>query len=163
MNKTNLTNQLQEKCIPSGSTFAKKCERKFLSKKYNHINKKKMQDFYCSMDVMYSDRLFEVKFKKSFSFYLFLYLKDYYESMQSNTNYSISSPVDVNFSLISEYADVGRNTVKRAYKELIDLGMVIPFTRVGCKNQNQINKCMVINDRYLDEYDKSSHKVIYSI
>lgn len=158
-----LVNELQSKCIPSGSSYAKKCERKFLSKRYNHINNKKMQDFYCSMNAMYSDKLYEVKFKKSFSFYLYLYLKEDYESTYGITNYDLSSPVDVNFTLISEYADVGRNTVKRAYQELIDLEMVIPFTRVGCKNHNQINKCMVINDLFIQSYDKKTSKVIFNL
>src|SRR5690606_34226344 len=128
-------------------------ERKFLNKKYNHINNKKIQDFYCSMDAMYSDRLFEVKYKKSFSLYLFLYLKEEYESMYGITNYDFSSPIDVNFTLISEYADVGRNTVKRAYQELIDLGMVKPFEGFNCKNRAQ-NMCVVVNDRYIQQYDK---------
>ena len=160
--KLDLTNQLQEKCISSGSNYARKCERKFLNKRYNHINNKKIQDFYCSMDAMYSDRLFEVKFKKSFSFYLFLYLKEEYESTYRITDYDFSSPVDVNFTLISEYADVGRNTVKRAYQELIDLGMVKPFVNDIWKNRAQ-NMCVVVNDRYLIEYDNKNHKAIYSI
>ncbi|MCB0724953.1 MAG: hypothetical protein KDC73_09610 [Ignavibacteriae bacterium] len=134
-----------------------------MSKRYNHINNKKRQAFYCSLGTKYSDRLFEVKFKKSFSFYLFLYLKDEYESTHGITKFSISSPIDVNFSLISEYAEVGRNTVKRAYKELVDFEMVIPFTWIGCKNPNQINKCMVINDLFIQSYDKKTSKVIFNL
>ena len=161
MNKKELMTQLQSKCIESGSSYAKKREKKYLSKKYNHINNKKIQDFYCSMDAKYSDRLFEVKFKKSFSFYLFLYLKEDYESTYGITNYDFSSPVDVNFTLISELADVGRNTVKRAYQELIDLGMVTPYVNNKLKSRAQ-NMCIVLNDSYLDEYDNKNHKVNYS-
>ena len=158
---TQLVTQLQSKCIPSGSRYAKKCVQKFLGNKYNHVNNKKIQDFYCSIDSMYSDKLYEVKFKKSFSFYLYLYLKDCYEDFSGDMSYNTSLPVDVNFSLISEYAKVGRNTVKRAYKELIDLGLVISL--VGNGKHNSIKKCQVVNDRKLVKFDEVNGVCVFNL
>ena len=148
------------------TSYTKRCKRKFNQKLYNHINRENIRDFYNSLNVSYSDKLYEVKFKKSFSLYLYLFLKSRAEPYEILTSkeFTVSKPLEVNFSTISLKAQVGRNTVKRAFRELISLGLLIfdDNLKKTLKNYN-VKKCMVVNDYYLEGYDEDNNKIIYSI
>jgi hypothetical protein len=116
--------------------------------------------------VTYSDKLYEVKFKKSFSLYLYLFLKSRAEPYEVSTSneFTISKPLPVNFSTISMKAQVGRNTVKRAFRELVGLGLLIfdENLKKTLKNYN-VKKCMLVNDYYLEGYDDVNNRIIYSL
>ena len=160
--KDNELNKVQQ----MRTAYTEKCKRKFNQKRYNHINKENIKDFYDSLNVSYSDKLYEVKFKKSFSLYLYLYLKSKSVPFEFSTSkeFTISKPLPVNFSGISLKALVGRNTVKRAFHELVSLGLLIYDESLRKTERHfSIKKCMLVNDYYIESYDEDNKKVIFSI
>ena len=147
------------------TSYTKRCKRKFNKKRYNHINKENIKDFYNSINVSYSDKLYEVRFKKSFSLYLYLFLKSQAEPYELSTSkeFTVSQPVAVNFSAISMKAQVGRNTVKRAFQELVSLELLIYNENLKKTLKHySIKKCMLVNDHYVVGYDDVNKRIIYS-
>jgi hypothetical protein len=143
----------------------KKCKLRFSKKRYNHYNKENISQFFNSLKVSYSDILYEVRFKISFSIYLYLYLKSISVPYEINTTkeFTISQPVEVNFSKISINAQISRNTVKRAFKELVSLGLLLYDRNLEPHKHNGIKRCMLINDFYLIGFNENRNKIIYSL
>lgn len=163
LNLTNVIHCFQNESKSKPLSYTMNCKERFFKKQYTHLCKDNLKEFYELCDVNYSDKLFEVKFKKSFAFYLFLYLKSEVKDRHGETSFIISKPVDVNFSEISHYAGVSRNTVKWAYKELIELGLIIPAIPYEMPKHNTLKFCSVVNDSNLLLFDDVNRKAVYSI
>ena len=140
--------------------YTEKCKKRFLKRKYNHLNRKNITGFYFELKdkVTFSDKMYEIKFKKRFSLYLYLYLK----SQVPLNSFTISSPVEANFSRIAAEAGISKNTVKKAFWELVELGVVIYDESIPLSS-NQIKKCLILNDGHFIGYDENNHKIIYAM
>lgn len=144
-----------------------KRKRWFKSKKLNHLNNKKIENFYKQHigNCEYSEKLYEISFQSSFTMYLYLYLKSQARGfeLEGDANFSISQPVDVNFGKLVEISRMARNTVRKAFKELVDLGLVIYSDNLKPEHHNSTKAVMVLNDCYFVGFDEKQKKVIYSI
>jgi len=140
-----------------------KCKRRFLKKKSSHLNSQKIKDFYLQLNTKHSDKLYEIHYHSSFAFYLYLFLKNSAEGYNSKCpdEFTISKPVKINFTKVAKMAKVSRNTVKAAYAELLNLGLV--YETIIPIFSNKVKECMVLNDCYLIGYDEEKHRIIYSI
>lgn len=143
-------------------------KRWFVRKKLNHLNSKKIEVFYKQYigNCGYSEILYEIHFKSSFALYLYLYLKSIakgYELDGGDTSFSISQPVDVNFGKLVEISRMTRNTVRKAFWELVELGLVVYSDDLKPEHHNSTKAVMVLNDKYFVGFDDKQKKVIYSI
>lgn len=142
-------------------------KRWFERKRLNHLNSRKLEAFYKQHigNCGYSEKLYEIVFKSSFALYLYLYLKSQakgYE-LERGADFSISQPVDVNFGRLVEISKMTRNTVRKAFWELVELGLVIYSEDLKPEYHNSIKAVMVLNDKYFIGFDDIQKKVIYSI
>ena len=141
--------------------------RWFCRKKLNHLNSTRFKlfwDKYCSK-VEYSNVLFEIHFKSSFSFYMYLYLKSQavpYE-IEAGGNFTVSKPVDVNFGRIVKISGMTTNTVKKAFRELVECGLLLFREDMKPMFHNSTKSVMVLNDNYLVGYNQKEKRIIYSI
>ena len=144
--------------------YTSRCKKKFYSRMYNHINTDHIKVFYEKYLIAeYSDRLFELQYKNKFTLYLYIYLKSKaipYD-LQDKIKFNVSQPLEVNISEISRLAHAGRNTVKRALKELIQLGLLLEMIPDKRKSHNEFRQVMLLNDYHLIGYNKKQHKIIY--
>lgn len=141
--------------------------RWFSRKKLNHLNSARFRNFwdkYCSR-VVFSDILYEINFKSSFSFYLYLYLKSQavgYD-IEGGCNFTVSQPLDVNFGRIVKISGLTTNTVKKAFRELVNNGLFLYRDDFKPKYHNSTKSVMVLNDKQLVGYDRDNKRIIYTI
>lgn len=144
-----------------------RCRRRFESKKLNHLNSNRWKAFcekYLAV-VEFSEHLYEIKFKSSFAIYLYLYLKSQAKPypLDSNEDYSVSAPVEINFEKLVRMTKMCRNTMRKAFWELVRVGLLLYKKDFISKHQNLPKQVLLLNDKYLIGYDESSGKVVYSI
>ncbi|WP_276975766.1 hypothetical protein [Flavobacterium filum] len=137
--------------------------RKFLKRTFSHKNSENIRVFYESLKTAIDPKLYEIKFHSSFGLYLYLYLKSkavgYMD--QSPEDFTISKPIQINFTKVAQEAGIARNTVKAAFKELLRLNIV--FESVIPIFNNKVKECSILNSKYFIGYDENEHKVIYSM
>lgn len=142
-------------------------KRWFNRKKLNHFNTKRLKVFYEQYigNCEYSEKLYEIRFKSSFALYLYLYLKSRAKGYgpERGADFSISQPVDVNFGKLVEISRMTRNTVRKAFWELVELGLVIYSEELKPEHHNSTKAVMILNDRYFIGFDDKQKRVIYSI
>lgn len=142
-------------------------KRWFERKRLNHLNSRKLEAFYKQHigDCKYSEKLYEIRFNSSFALYLYLYLKSRAKGYEPErgAEFSISQPVDVNFGKLVEISRMTRNTVRKAFWELVELGLVIYSEELKPEHHNSTKAVMVLNDRYFIGFDDKQKRVIYSI
>lgn len=154
-----LTDEQYRKIILMKSNYTARCKKRFLNRKYNHINKKNLFEFITDFEIIdFSDKLYEIKFKKWFSLYLYLHLKN----LVGNNTFSISEPIEVNFTNIATKAGVARNTVKKAFWELVTFGLVI-YDDLLPLSSNSVKKVMILNDKYLIGFNETEQKILYAL
>ena len=140
-----------------------KRKKKFFKKKLNHLNNPRLNAFYKHITAKPSDMLYMIKFKSSFSFYLYLYLKSIAEWHPNTSEFRISKPIEVNFGEIQRLSTVVRNTVKKGFKELVEVGLVLYNEDLLHKHHNSTKSVLILSDEYLIGYDDKNKRVIYSI
>lgn len=141
--------------------------RWFCMKKLNHLNSYKFRNFwqkYCK-DINHSNVLYEIQFRSSFSFYLYLYLKSLAIGYMNERdgNFTISQPIDVNFGAIIKLSAMSKNTIKKAFFELINAGLLLYREDFKPKYHNSTKSVLLINDFKIAGYDKYKKRVIYSV
>jgi len=158
-----LNNYMKERFDKMRLNYNQKCKTRFLKRKYSHENSENIKKFYTGLNSIADDKLFEIRYHSTFTFYLYLYLKSnaagYHE--ESPGEFLVSMPLNVNFNLITKLAGVSRNTVKAAFKELIRLGFVYFDDNIPL-SKNKVKQCLLLNSKYLLGYDENEHKIIYS-
>jgi hypothetical protein len=144
--------------------YLQKRKRKFLKKKMNHLNNERLEKFYNQYlrDVKYSEKLFLIKFKSSFSFYLYLYLKSQAKGIDTNES-CISQPVEFSICGTQRILGMVRNTVRKAFRELLAIGLVFYKNDLIQKRHNLTRAVIILHDDFLVDWDDKNRKVIYSI
>jgi len=141
-----------------------KRKAKFLKRKLNHVNSPKLALVYDSLKVMYSDKLFDIPWRCSFSFYLYLILKSrvrFIDWCEMPEYYKIAIAQDFNILKLSRQIGVCRNTIRKAYKELLQLNLieVIDYVRPVHKSTRSV---LVYNDFYIYAFDPEANTVLYT-
>ena len=143
-----------------------RAKKKFLKKGRNHLNDPKLAEFYSKLQVEFSDKLYEIKFKCCFTLYLYLYLKSqaksYYED-EPKRPFNISQPINVNLQRIVNLSGIARNTVKRALEELKQLRFINQCKYVSPEYHNSTKEIMLVNDHFMLCYDNTHHCVHFTI
>jgi len=158
-----LNNYMKERFNQMRLNYNQKCKTRFLKRKYSHINSENINKFYTGLNITIDDKLYEIRFHSSFTLYLYQYLKSNAVGYEEETPgvFAVSMPLNVNFNLITKLAGVSRNTVKAAFKELIQLGFVYYDESIPL-SKNKVKQCLILNSKYLIGYDENEHKIIYS-
>lgn len=159
-----MNNLLTERFNKMRQNYNQKCMKKFLSRKYSHMNSENIRTFYESLNTAVESKLFEIRFHSSFALYLYLYMisRALKYSEQSQVEFTISQPITINFTQVAKLAGISRNTTKVAFYELVKLGIVIYEPAIPlCKNK--VKECMIINPKLIIGYNENEHQVIYSI
>ena len=142
--------------------YLSKRKKTFLKKKLNHINSTRLNAFHKNnITAKPSDILYTIKFRSSLSFYLYLYLKSiakWYDDFKK-----ISQPIEINFWRIHLKTGMVKNTTKKAFKELVEVGLILYNKDVTHKHHNSTKSVLIINDDYLIGFDEKNNEVIYSI
>jgi hypothetical protein len=115
------------------------------------------------LKVPYSKKLLGIKFKCYFSFYFYFLLKHQVRYMRWNNNgvYRLALPIEVNVNRLKNQLRVCKNTIKRALKELMTIGLIEKVDRI----KPQHSSCVMIlvhNDALIESFDAKTGKVIYS-
>lgn len=149
--------QMREKDI-------QRAKKKFLKKGRNHLNDPKLAEFFAKLQVEFSDKLYEIKYKCSFTLYLYLYLKSQAKSYYDDDRpFNISQPINVNLQRIVILSGIARNTVKRALEELKQLRFINQCRHVSPEFHNSTKEIMLVNDLYMLCYDEIHHAVHFTI
>lgn len=141
-----------------------KRKAKFIKKKLNHVNSPKLAIVFDSLKVTFSDKLFDIPWRCSFSFYLYLILKSkvrFIDFCDMPGFYKIAISQDLNILQLSKETGVCRNTIRKAYKELLQLNLIeeTDYVRPTHKSTRTV---LVFNDFYIHAYDPETGKVLYS-
>jgi len=141
-----------------------KRKAKFLKKKLNHVNSPKLSKVFDSLNVTFSDKLFDIPWRCSFSFYLYLILKSrvkFVDWCELPEFYKIAISQDFNILQLSKATGVCRNMIRKAYKELQQLNLIeeTDYVRPTHKSTRTV---LVFNDFYIHAYDPETGKVLYS-
>jgi len=160
-----LTGKYYQKILEMQEKDLQRSKKKFLQKKRTHINNKQLAEFYSGLHVKFSEKVYEIKFKCFFTLYLYLYLKSqaksYYEDDPSRV-FNLSKPIDFNIQHIVDKSGVARNTVKRAFKELLQLRFINECVHVK-PTHNSTKTVSIVNDHFMLCYVEKSHQVMFTI
>ncbi|MFC2093771.1 hypothetical protein ACFLSV_07710 [Bacteroidota bacterium] len=148
--------------------YLEKRKRKFAKKKMNHLNNERLEKFYNQFlrDVKYSEKLFLIKFKSCFSFYLYLYLKSQakgFNTEEGGAGSCLSEPIEFSICGTQRLTGLVRNTVRKAFRDLIAIGLVFYKNDLLQKRHNLTRAVILLNDDCLLDWDDKNRKVIYSI
>lgn len=142
----------------------KKRKAKFLKKRLNHVNTPKLTRLFESLQVNYSDKLFDIPMKCHFSFYLYLLLKSrvkFLDWLELPDHYKIAISQDFNIYKLSKETGVCRNTIRKAFEELKELNL-IEETDYVVPSHKSTRSILVFNDYYIKAYDAGIKRVLYS-
>lgn len=116
----------------------------------------KIAEYKTKCATAFNSKLSEKKFNCYFSMYLYLRLKksisDKYQS------YIVSSPIEMNISEISREAKVSRNTCRKAYRELLNLGLLIKNDEVN-SDKNSFNSVILVNDKFISGWSNDEEAI----
>ena len=139
-----------------------RCVRRFNRKKLNHLNYKKYYSFYKRIGLPLSPVLYEIRYKSSFTPYLYLFLKKKAKPILKNVE-SVSAMITVSFREIMRKSKMNHTTVKTAFEELVDIGLLLYTKQPYVPYNNAPRKAMLVNDEYVELYDREKHKIYYSM
>jgi hypothetical protein len=106
--------------------------------------------------------MYEIRYKSSFSPYLYLYLKKKAKPVIKNVE-AVSSLISVNFNEIIRKTKMTHHTVKFAFEDLVSLGLLLYTKDLYRKHDNVPKKAMLINDEYIVLFDTKKRKIVYSL
>lgn len=141
-----------------------KRKAKFLKKKLNHVNSPKLAKVFDSLNVTFSDKLFNIPFRCSFSFYLYLILKSrvkFVDWCEMPEYYKIAISQDFNILQLSRETGVCRNSIRKAYKELVQVNLIEETDYVKPSHRST-RTVLIFNDHYIHTYDPETKRVLYS-
>jgi len=128
--------------------------------KKNHLNDPRLKKI-MELKVPYSEKLLEIRFKCYASFYVYLVLKNQIRYMGWKDNdgrYKLGLPVEVNINQIRKEYDICKNTINKALKELINVGLVEEVDWVKPKHAS-CRVVLVKNDALIH---RVTGKVVYT-
>lgn len=144
---------------------SQKKKKRFLKRKNNHFNNFKLKIIFENLNVDFSTVLYEIPFKCYFSIYLYLILKSkvqFWDYPEMPEYYRIASSQDLNIFRLSKETGVCRNTIRKAFDELVRYRM-LEITNNIIPNHKSTKSLLLYNDRHIYIFDEEYEHVIYSI
>lgn len=145
-----------------------KKKNKFKRKQKTHFNDPNLMRIFESVtkSVDFSDVLFEVPWTCFFSLYLYLILKskvkfiDWIEDPPSYYS-KIAVSQDMNIMKLSREYNVNRNTIRKAYFELVRYKLIESTPEIKPIHKSTKSVC-IYNDYYIHSFDKDLGHVVYT-
>jgi len=128
--------------------------------KKNHLNDPRLKKI-MDLKVPYSEKLLEIWFKCYASFYVYLLLKNqirYMEWIDNDGKYKLGLPVEISINQIRKEYGICKNTIKKALRELIYVGLIEEVDWVEPKHAS-CRVVLVKNDALIQ---KVAGKVVYT-
>ena len=138
----------------------------FRSRKKCHMKETRLKYFYVSCAKEFNPVLYTIPFNCYFSFYLYLFLKAKAEKFRFESNseqFTVSKPMEINFSKIRRLTGIPMGTIKSAYRELQKFGFLIYTEELASDKKNESKYAMLQNDYYILEHDPIKDKTIFNI
>jgi len=143
-------------------------KNKFKRKRKTHFNNPNLMRIFESItkSIDFSDVLFEIPFQCHFSLYLFLILKskvrfiDWIENPPSYYS-KIAVSQDLNIMKLSREYNVNRNTIRKAYFELVRYRLIESTPEIKPFHKSTKSVC-IYNDYYIHSFDKDLGHVVYT-
>lgn len=141
-----------------------KKQKRFMKKRLSHYNSPKLKAVFEKYPVEFSPVLYEIPFRCYFSFYLFLILKSqvkFMDWLDCPEYYRLAISQDLNINQIYRETKVCRNIIRRAFRELVKLGM-IENTNYVQPHHKSCKSILVYNDYFIHSYSKEEGRVIFN-
>lgn len=141
-----------------------KKKKKFFKRKNNHFNNEKLKKVFDSIEVEFSDVLYDIPFTCYFSFYLFLILKNrlrFINWQKKPVHFKIGICQDVNILEISRQTGICRNSVRDAYRELVRYKLIEESSIIKPYHKST-KTCLVYNDFLINCFEEELGHVIYN-
>jgi hypothetical protein len=142
----------------------RKKQKRFKKKRLSHFNNPKLKEIYEKYQVEISPVLYTIKFTCYFSFYLYIILKSQVKFMDwvdMPYYYRIAISQDVNINKLHYETGICRNTIRKAFRELVKLRM-IEITDYCKPEHKSCKSILVLNDYYIHSYCPELGYVTYS-
>ncbi len=139
-------------------------QRKFKRRRLTHFNSPKLKAIYDGLQIEHSQVLYEIPFKCYFSFYLFLILKSQVKFMnwlECPEYYRLAISQDLNINKIHRETRVCRNIIKKAFLELVRMGLIEETDYVKPEHKS-CRAILVYNDYYIHGYSKEEGRVLFT-
>jgi len=139
-------------------------QRKFKRRRLTHFNSPKLKAIYDKLQIEHSTVLYEIPFKCYFSFYLFLILKSqvkFMDWLECPEYYRLAISQDLNINKLYRETKVCRNVIRRAFLELVQMGLVEVTDYVKPEHKS-CRSILVYNDYYIHAYDKEIGRVLFT-
>jgi len=141
---------------------------KFKRKRKTHFNNSNLKSIYESVTktVDISDVLYEIPWTCFFSLYLYLILKSkvrYIDWLGDLPSYysKIAVSQDLNIMKLSREYNVNRNTIRKAYFELVRYKLIESTPEIKPFHKSTKSVC-IFNDFYIHSFDKDLGHVVYT-
>lgn len=128
--------------------------------KKSHLNDPRLKKI-MDLKVPYSEKLLKIRFKCYASLYVYLLLKNqirYMDWIDNDGRYKLGLPVEVNVNQIRKEHGICKNTIKKALRELINVGLIEEVDWVEPKHAS-CRVVLVKNDALIQ---KVAGKVVYT-
>lgn len=142
----------------------RKKQKRFKKKRLSHFNNAKLKSIYDKCQVEFSPVLYEIPFQSYFSFYLYLILKSkvtFMDWFDMPSYYRLAVSQDLNINQLHNETGVCRNTIRKAFKELVRYRMV-EITDYVAPEHKSTKPIIVYNDYYIHSFDPELGYVVYS-
>ncbi|MBS1492236.1 MAG: hypothetical protein JST55_01920 [Bacteroidetes bacterium] len=141
-----------------------KKKKKFFKRKNNHYNNEKLKKIFDSIEVEFSDVLYDIPFTCYFSFYLFLILKNRLKFLNWEKRpayFKIGICQDINILELSRQTGICRNSIRDAYRELVKFKLIEESSIVEPEHKST-RTCLVYNDFFINCFEEELGHVIYN-
>jgi hypothetical protein len=143
-----------------------KKKNKFKRKRKTHFNNPNLKRIIESLTTVdFSDVLFEIPWTCFFSLYLYLILKSkvkYIDWIEDPPYYysKIAVSQDLNIMKLSREYNVNRNTIRKAYFELVRYKLIESTPEIKPTHKSTKSVC-IYNDYFIHSFDKDLGHVVY--
>ena len=141
-----------------------KKKKKFFKRKNNHYNNEKLKKVFDSIEVKFSDVLYDIPFTCYFSFYLFLILKNRLRFISWDKKpayFKIGICQDINILELNRQTGICRNSIRDAYRELVKYKLIEESNLVEPYHKST-RTCLVYNDFLINCFEEELGHVIYN-
>lgn len=115
----------------------------------NRLNR--MEDFMKLCDAEYHPTFDGMRCKCFFTKWMYGYLKS--KAFEYKKDAIVSDAFEINLLRVSKLANLSRNTTKKAFRELIKLGLIM-IIKDEDRYPNECYKITLVNDKYISEWNK---------
>lgn len=119
-----------------------------------HLTKNRanrMEEFMKLCDTQYHPSFESMKVKSYFTKWLYGHLKQ--KAFEYRKDAIVSDAFEINLLGVSRKAKLSRNTTKKAFRELIKLGLIM-IVKDEDRYPNECYKITLVNDKYICEWNR---------